>query len=144
MYKDVSNSNGYDIFINSSDYDLINDLLLNFNDIVNKYRDYVYAEYSVYIYKDEEVFNNTNFDLYLNNIIKDFDGWLNGQDVIKQYTGREVIMIEYSREFNRDLFVGNGYFDIENKSEDIENNTYEYFIFLYNTSFPEFQIYGVK
>ena len=151
IYKDVSNDKGYDIFINSSNYDDINDLLLNFKNIVIKYRDLAYTNYSVYIYKDENVFNNTNFDLY-NNAHENYEGQSNGKHIIEQYTGKEVIRISSSKDFNYELFTSNGASAIYSDKEYIDYNSFEYFIFWYDaepnsfvdSNTPTIQIFGIK
>lgn len=149
IYKDLSNDNGYDIFINSIDYDLINNLLLNFNKIVTKYRDYVYTSFSVYIYKDGNIYNNTNFELY-NNGKKDYSGQSYGKDMIEQYTGKEVVRIGESDAFNRELFLTNGASAANTDNEYIDYNNFEYLIFWYhsepNASYHNgsTQIFGIK
>lgn len=151
LYKDVSNDNGFDVFINSSDYNDINNLLSNFNNTIIKYRDYVYTSYSVYIYKDRNAFNNTNFELY-NNGTEDYGGQSYGKDMIEQYTGKEVTRIGYSKGFNYDLFVSNGASAAETYDEYVDYNTFEYLVFWYDAepnSFvgnnsPQLQIFGVK
>jgi len=151
LYKDVSNNQGYDIFINSSNYNDINELLLRFSDAIVKYREYAYTCYSVYIYKDENVFNNTNFELY-NNGKEDYSGQSYGKDMIEQYTGKEVIRIGFSKNFNYDLFVSNGASGVETNDEYVDYNTFDYLVFWYDAepnSFvggnsPQLQIFGVK
>lgn len=150
LYKDVSNDKGYDIFINSSDYNDINNLLSNFNNTIIKYRDYVYTRYSVYIYKDEKAFNNTNFELYNNG--KEYGEPSYVKDMIEQYTGKEVTRIGSSKEFNYDLFVSNGASAAETDDEYVDYNTFEYLVFWYAASpnsfvgynRPQFKIFGVK
>lgn len=151
LYKDVSNDEGYDIFINSSNYSEINSLLSSFNDIIIKYRDYVYTCYSVYIYKDENIFNSTNFELY-NNGTEDYDGQSYGKDMIEQYTGKEVTRIGYSNGFNYDLFMSNGASAAETYDEYVDFNTFDYLVFWYDaepnsfvgSNSPQLQIFGVK
>ena len=151
LYKDVSNDEGYDIFINSSNYSEINILLSSFNDIIIKYRDYVYTCYSVYIYKDENVFNSTNFELY-NNGTEDYDGQSYGKDMIEQYTDKEVTRIGYSNGFNYDLFMSNGASAAETYDEYVDYNTFDYLVFWYDAEPNSFvganssqlQIFGVK
>ncbi len=150
LYKDVSNDTGYDIFINSSNYDDINDLLLTFKNIVIKYEDLVYTSYSVYIYKDETAFKNTNFELYKNG--HDNHAQSYGKDMIEQYTGKEVIRIGESQDFNYELFTSNGASDANSNEEYIDYNSFEYIVFWYSAgpnSFvdpntPSMQIFGVK
>ena len=151
LYKDVSNDEGYDIFINSSNYSEINSLLSSFNDIIIKYRDYVYTSYSVYIYKDENVFNSTNFELY-NNGTEDYDGQSYGKDMIEQYTGKEVTRIGYSIGFNYDLFMSNGASAAETYDEYVDYNTFDFLVF-WNDAEPNsfvgancslLHIFGVK
>ncbi len=151
IYKDVSNDKGYDIFINSSNYDDIKDLLLKFKDTVVKYRSLAYTSYSVYIYKDEDVFNNTNFDLYKNGS-ENYRGQSYGESMIKQYTGKEATRIGVSKGFDYELFTSNGASAANTNKEYIDYNTFEYLVFWYtaepnafvgsNTS--SMQIFGVK
>ena len=151
IYKDVSNDTGYDIFINSSNYDDINNLLLNFKNTIVKYRDLAYTNYSVYIYKDENAFNNTNFELYKNGY-EDYGGQSYGKDMIEQYTGKEVIRIGGSDGFNYELFTSNGASAAMTDEMYIDYNTFEYLVFWYDAepnSFvggntPYMQIFGVK
>lgn len=151
IFKDVSNDKGYAIFINSSNYNDINNLLSNFNNTIIKYRDYVYTCYSVYIYKDENVFNSTNFELY-NNGSKVYSGQSYGKNMIAQYTGKEVTRIGSSNEFNYDLFVSNGSSASETYDEYVDYNTFDYIVFWYSadpnsfvgTNSPQLQIFGVK
>lgn len=151
IYKDVSNDTGYDIFINSSNYDDINDLLLKFKDTIIKYRDLAYTSYSVYIYKDESIFNNTIFDLYKNGH-ENYIGQSYGKNMIQQYTGKEVIRIGFSRDFDYELFTTNGASAANSDKEYIDYNTFEYLVFWYdaepnsfvNVNTPTMQIFGVK
>lgn len=151
LYKDVSNDEGYDIFINSSNYNDINNLLSSFNNTIIKYRDYVYTCYSVYIYKDENVFNSTNFELY-NDGTEVYSGQSYGKNMIEQYTGKEVTRIGSSNEFNYDLFVSNGASASETYDEYVDYKTFDYIVFWYDAepnSFvgansPQLQIFGVK
>ena len=151
LFKDVSNDEGYAIFINSSNYNDINNLLSNFNNTIIKYRDYVYTCYSVYIYKDENVFNSTNFELY-NNGSEVYSGQSYGKNMIAQYTGKEVTRIGSSNEFNYDFFVSNGSSASETYDEYVDYKTFDYIVFLYDAepnSFvgansPQLQIFGVK
>lgn len=71
IYDDVSEyyGEGLDIFICSTDCDRINDLLSKFEDIVFKYNpenfEFVpFDYYNVYVYKDKQVFNSTDFEKY--------------------------------------------------------------------------------
>lgn len=147
LFKGVNNDERYAIFINSSNYDDINNLLSNFNNTIIKYRDYVYTHYSVYIYKDENVFNSTNFELY-NNGSEVYDG----EDMIEQYTGKEVTRIGFSNEFNYDLFVSNGSSASETYYEYIDYQTFDYIVFFYeaqpnsfvDANSPNLHIFGVK
>ena len=152
LYKDGINDERYNIFINSSDYNDINDLLSNFNNTIIKYRDYVYTYYSVFIYKDETAFNNTNFELY-NKDSKDYvDQSIHGKKMIEEYEGKEVTRIGISDEFTYDLFVSNGASIAETNDEYIDYTTFDYIVFCYDAqpnSFvgdnkPELQIFGVK
>lgn len=151
IYKDVSNKQGYDIFIQSTNYDDISELLLSFKDIVIKYRNDVYTAYSVYIYKDKTVFNNTDFELYKNGT-GNYSWQSYGKDMIEQYTGREVTRIGLSREFNYDLFTSNGASDAETYAKYVDYKSFDYLVFWYvaePNSFvepnrPQLEIFGVK
>lgn len=151
LYKNVSNDEGYDIFINSSNYNDINNLLSSFNNTIIKYRDYGYTCYSVYIYKDENAFNNTNFELY-NDSTEIYSGQSYGKNMIEHYTGKEVTKIGSSNEFNYDLFASNGASASKTYDEYVDYKTFDYIVFWYNaepTSFvgtnsSKFQIFGVK
>lgn len=151
IYKDVSNDEGYDIFINSSNYDDINNLLSKFKNTVVKYRDLTYTSYSVYIYKDESAFNNTNFELYKSGH-ENYGGQSYGKDMIEQYTGKEVIRIGGGEDFNYELFISNGASAANTDAKYIDYNTFEYLVFWYDAepnSFvgnntPSMQIFGVK
>lgn len=149
IYKDVSNNAGYDIFIYSSDYNQINDLLLELNNIVTKYKSDIYTSFSVYIYKDEAVFNSTHFELY-NNGAESSSGQSYGKDMIEQYTGKEATRIGGSTGFDYDLFISNGSSASDTYDEYVDYNSFDYLVFWY-TSEPNaayhngsMQIFGVK
>lgn len=151
IYKDVSNDNGYDIFIHSSNYDDINDLLLRFRDIVVTYREEVYTSYSVYIYKDETVFSNTDFESYKNGTEK-YVGQSYGKDMIEQYTGKTATRIGFSEGFDHALFTSNGASAAETYDEYVDYKSFDYLVFWYHAepnSFvgynnPNLQIFGIK
>ncbi|MCR5836716.1 MAG: hypothetical protein K6G88_09425 [Lachnospiraceae bacterium] len=150
IYKDISDDEEYNIFINSSDYDEINDLLSEFNKTIIKYRDLAYTSYNVYIYKDESVFNETNFDLY-EKWPRDYRDQERG-DTIEKLAGKEVIIIGYDDSFNYDLFTSNGASAEGIDDEYVDYNTFEYLVFFCsaepnsvddNTS-PDMYVLGVK
>ena len=141
IYKDVSNETGFDIFINSSNYNIINILIEQLHSIEEKYKHYTSSTYSIYIYKDESVFDSTNFDLYKNGK-EDFVGQSYGKDMIEQYTGKEVIRIGSSKDFNYELFTSNGTSDADTNEEYIDYNTFDYLVFWYG--YGGMQIFGVK
>ncbi len=151
IYTDVSNDEGYDIFIQSTNYDDINELLSDFESIVTKYRDEVYTCYSVYIYKDETVFNNTNFELY-KSCTSNHGGQSYGKDMITQYTGKEVTRIGFSEGFDYNLFTSNGACNAETYNDYVDYNSFDYLVFWYDAepnSFvgynsPSTQLFGVK
>ena len=151
IYKDVSNDYGYDIFINSSNYEDIEELIQNFKNIIIEHRNLAYVNYSIYIYKDENVFNNTNFELYKNGH-EDYDGQSYGKNMIEQYTGKEVTRIGYSNDFDYDLFTSNGSSKADTYEEYVDYNTFEYLVFWYDAepnsyvghNTPSMQIFGVK
>lgn len=153
IYKNISTEEEfYDlyIFITSSNYDDINNLLQKFKDTIIKYRDMVYVHYSVYIYNDENIFNNTNFELYSE--AKDFSGNKTsyGEHIIEHYTGKEVDRIGSTDNFSYDFFVNNIYSNHDN--ENIDYNSFDYLVFWYYAqpnSFvgyndPTIQVFGVK
>ena len=141
IYKDVSNETGFDIFINSSNYNIINILIEQLDSIEEKYKHYTSSTYSIYIYKDENAFDSTNFDLYKNGK-EDFGGQSYGKDMIEQYTGKEVIRIGFSKDFNYELFTSNGTSDADTNEEYIDYNTFDYLVFWYG--YGGMQIFGVK
>lgn len=150
IYK-VSNDNRYDIYLHSPDYDTINELLLSFKDIVIKYRDDVYASYYVYIYKDETVFHNTDFEANKSGT-DSYVGQSYGKDMIEQYTGKTATRIGFSKEFDYDLFTSNGASAAETYDEYVDYKSFDYLVFWYHAgpnSFvgynsPNLQIFGVK
>lgn len=151
IYNHGSSNVGYDIFVNSSNYDDINDLLLKFKDTVIKYRDLVYTNYGVYICKSENTLDNTNFELHPNG----YDNYgiqSYVEDAIEQYTGKDAIRIGSSRDFNYELFTSNGASSANTSEKDIDYDSFESFVFWYDAepnSFvgentPSVQIFGVK
>ena len=146
MYEDVSDSYGFDIFICSSDYDLINDLLNSFRKSAENHREEQYVTYSVYIYKDQEVFDNTDFDLY-----KDCkDNY--SKDVLGQLTGKQVAEIAYSDSFDSEFFESDGVSNADKVLGDTNPDSYEYNVFYYDAepnSFvgynsPSLEIFGLR
>ena len=146
LYKDVSNPKGYDIFILSNDYIEINDLLDKFNNIITKYNKDVSTTYSIYIYKDEEVFNNTNFDLYKDSS-QTFGGQSYGKDIVAEYTKKEVTKIGSSNGFDNELFISNGS-SKATSPEYVDYHSFDYLVFWYqvesNNTIGTMNIYGIK
>ena len=151
IYEDIGTSSGLDVFICSTDYDLLDDLLLSFRNTVETHRDEEYVTYSVYIYNDREVFNNTNFDKY-KDCTQSFGGQSLGDDILSQMTGKEVVNTAICRSFDRDFFESYGAVNAYNVMEDTNPDSYEYVIFYYDAepnSFvgandPSLCILGVK
>lgn len=146
LFRD-NNSQIYNIFINSSDYDIINSLLLHFNNTITKYKNYYNTSYNLFVYKDEKVFNNINFEIYREGI-DSYGGSSYGENMIKQYTEKEVVKIGSSYDFNYDLFISNGESAASSYEGYIDYKTFSYLVFLYsassNSNRPSFQILGVK
>lgn len=128
IYKNIIDTYNFNIYINSSNYDDINNLITKLDDILAKYK---LSSYHLYIYKDESVFNNTNFKLF-NSTKVDGDYYSRIENTIKQFTGKEVIEIGKSKKFNYDLFISSEY-----------DKDYNYTIYVYNP-ITKLQIFGVK
>lgn len=151
IYKDVGNYEGFDIFITSSNYDDINELLNSFKNTIIKYEDDVNISFSVYIYKDNNIFNNTNFNLY-KNCKQSHSGQSNGKDMIEQYTGKKVTRIGNTYGFNYELFTSNGASASKTNKEYKDYTTFEYLVFWYSSNpnclikydSSTFQIFGIK
>ena len=140
------------VFICSADYDLINDLLLSFRDTVENLRNQKYVGYSVYIFKDKEVFDDIDFDSYMD--CKQSLGSLSfEEDILSKMTGKQVIDVANCDDsFDREFFESNGASNTYRVFADTNPKSYEYMFFCYNAepnSFvgansPDFNIYGVK
>jgi len=151
FYKDVSNDTGYDIFLHSSDYEAICDLLSCFRDIVLNYRNDAYISYSVYIYKDEAVFHNTDFESYKNGK-ESYSGQSYGAHMIEQYTGKTATRIGFGKGFDYNLFTSNGASAAETYDEYVDYKSFDYLVFWYKaepnsfggSNHPQMQIFGVK
>lgn len=151
IYNDVSNKEGYDIFINSSDFKKINNVISEFHYISDKYYNYAKKNnehtlivFSLYIYKDENVFNSTNFDLYKYGKEK-HEGQSYGKDMIEQYTGKKVVRIaagEFGNGFDYELFTSNGASAADTDEEYIDYNNFDYLVFWYSER--NLQVFGVK
>ena len=146
IYKDVSNPRGYDIFINSNDYEVLSELISSSNDIITKYSEDVSITYSLYVYKDEEAFNNTNFDLYKSSN-QTFGGQSYGKDIIAEYTKKEVKRIGNSTGFDYNLFTSNAASNAL-EPEYVDYHSFDYLVFWYqvesNNLNGTFQVFGVK
>ena len=130
IYEDIGTTTGLDIFIYSTNYELINDLLHSFRYTVESLRDQEYVTYSVYIYKDKEVFDSTEFDLY-KDCTQDYGGQSHGPYIISQMTGKQVVEIAYCRSFDRVFFESDGVSNADNVVEDTDPASYEYLVFYY-------------
>lgn len=151
IYEDIGTTTGLDVFICSTDYELLNDLLNSFRYTVESLRDQEYVTYSVYIYKDKEVFDNTEFDLY-KDCTQDHGGQSNGHSILRQMTGKQVVETALCRSFDREFFESDG---VSNADKVLANNdpvSYEYIVFYYDAepnafvgaNFPSLLTLGVK
>ena len=149
MYNDVSNFRGYDIFLSSSDYDVLYDIFSNFNNIIIKYKNIVDVTFSVYIYKDENAYNNTDFSLY-SKIKKVFGGQSYGKDILEELSKKEVSKISIDKGFSKEMFASNVSTEIINNEEEESKGLYSYLVFLYQSDpslvkdFGTIQLFGVK
>lgn len=151
IYDDVSTDDGLDIFICSSDYEVINDLLLDFKNTVIIYRDEEYVTYSVYIYKDEQAFNNKDFERYEDGH-EDFGGQSYGEDMISQYTGKQVVKLSNCEHFDQDFFESDGAVNAYRIIDDADPDSFDYLIFYYDAepnafvgaNTPFTTVYGVR
>ena len=131
IYEDIGTTTGLDIFICSTDYESMNDLLNSFRYMVENLRDQEYVTYSVYIYKDKEVFDNTEFDLY-KNCTQNYGGQSYGPYIISQMTGKQVVQTTYSESFDREVFESDGISNADKVLEDTNPDSYEYIVFYYD------------
>ena len=146
VYMDISNNDNYDIFVSSSSYDDINYLITEFNKVAIKYKPTVRITYSIYIYKDEEIFNSIDFDSY------DGKKESSGIKMIEQFTIKEATKIGYSNIFNYDLFTTNGASAASYDEQYIDYTTFDYIVFWYYSGnspyqsgdLPEMHIFGIK
>lgn len=151
IYEDVGTPKGLDIFICSTDYELINSLLQSFKNTALKFRSQQYVTYSVYIYKDEKAFKNTDFDRYKDCKVS-YGGQSNALDIIGQYTGKQAVRLSYCRSFDRSYFESNGTSNAKKTIDDTDPNSFEYVIFWYDAepnSFrgnntPDLYVFGVR
>ena len=151
IYDDVSTDHGLDIFICSSDYEVIYDLLLDFKNTVITYRDEEYVTYGVYIYKDEQAFNNKDFERYVDGH-QDSGGQSYALDMISQYTGKQVVKLFNCRHFDQAFFENDGAVNAYRIIDDADPDSFDYLIFYYdaepnafvgaNASFTT--VYGVR
>ena len=133
----VNNTNdGYNIFINIDENMEINDLLLKLDNIRNKYLNYISSSFTIYIYTDNSIFENKEFDKYLSDNRNEYNS---EKDLIEKYTNKDVRRIGHSQGFDDNLFL-----NMDKKEE------YRYFIFTYTSSkiigehMGEMQVFGIK
>jgi hypothetical protein len=146
VFMDIGNTDNYDIFINTSSYDDINYLIGEFNKIALKYSSTVRMTYSIYIYKDTNVFNSIDFNSYTGN--KDSSG----KSMIELFTLKEATQIGYSNSFDLNLFTTNGASAVGYDEQYIDYNTFDYLVFWYYSGnnpyqsgdLPELHIFGIK
>ena len=151
IYVDVGTDKGLDVFICSSDYEKVNDLLMKFKEIAVKYKSKSYTTYSVYIYKDEKVYNDTDFRKYTQCKVN-YGGQSHGREMISQYTGKEVEDVSTCRSFDKEYFESDGVTNAKKTYENIDRSSYEYLVFWYDAepnSFvgsnnPLLCVFGVK
>lgn len=150
VYSDVTEKDCIDVFISSTDYYKINELLLRFKDIVIKNRDLLYVTYNVFIYKDLESFTNDGFDKCFTN--DECAGESYGGDIISEYSDKEVKRIGFSEGFDYNLFVSNGASNATTDDEYVDFNSFDYLVFWYYAEPNSFvgantdnvQLFGVK
>ena len=151
IYVDVGTDRGLDVFICSSDYEKVNDLLMKFKEIALRYKSKSYTTYSVYIYKDDKVFNETDFSKYTRCKVS-YGGQSHGREMISQYTGRDVEDVSTCRSFDKEYFESDGVTNAKKTYENIDRSSYEYLVFWYDAepnSFvgnnkPLLCVFGVK
>lgn len=143
----------YNIYINSSEYDKINSLILKFNEITKKYLEYTDIDYKIYVFKDENFFNSINFELF-EYICKQDGGCYTPSAIsnLEQVTGKEFKKIMEISDFNSDLFKNNEISNLKDNEKIEELNSFNYFIFEYYGSTTDvkynnkrnIEVYGVK
>ena len=150
FYRDIGIDTGFDIFICSQDYEKINGLLDDLRDTVNKYRDQEYVTYSVYIYKDRTVYENTDFDLY-KKCHQSYTGQSFGEEMLRQFTGKEVVRLSVKDSFDQEFFESDG--TLNGKIiDDYDRDSLEYIVFWYSAepnafialNTPDLYAFGVK
>lgn len=118
----------YDIFIVSSDYNKISNLITQLDNVISKIN-----YYRIYIYKDENAFDSAKFKLY-----HGIDGFPDIEFVIQDITGKWPTRIYKSDAFNYELFMSS------------QSNDYNYLIYTYDTFdndeviYNKFEIFGIK
>ena len=150
IYDDVSTDEGLDVFICSTDFEKIDGLLNEFKEITIAYEEQQYVTYSVYIYKDEKVFNSTDFEKYKTGH-EDYSGQSFGKDMIKNYTGKEATFCSFCHSFDRAFFESNGVINAKPNKDNVSPDSFDYIVFWYNAepnsfvnSGPSVYVYGVK
>ena len=104
IYDDVSTDDGLDVFVYSTDFEKIEGMINDLEDITFRYKERHYVTYSVYIYTDEEAFNNTDFEKYKTGH-EDYSGQSFGEHMISNYTGKAVTKISYCKLDSYDYIV---------------------------------------
>ncbi len=151
IYDDENDEVGLAIFICSSDYELIDDLLSSFKDISIKYKKQEYVRYGVYIYKDEQVFKSTDFERF-KNVKLDHTALTPGEDGIRECSGKKVTKLAFDDGFNEDFFTSNGVSGAKGTYDDVDRDSLKYYVFWYrgepnafvNLQTPSIDLYGVK
>ena len=151
IYDDVSTDDGLDVFVCSTDFEKIEGMINDLEDITFRYKERHYVTYSVYIYTDENAFNSTDFEKYKTGH-EDYSGQSFGEHMISNYTGKAVTKISYCKSFDKAIFESYGATDAKTGSNGESLDSYDYIVFWYSAepnsfsgkSGPGVYIYGVK
>lgn len=121
----------HDIFLVSSDYNEINNLITRLDKTFRNKNNNSY--YRIYIYKDENAFNNAKFKSYFG-----IEGFPDIEFIVQKITGKWPIIIDKSGIFDYQLFTLS------------QSNDYNYLIYTYDTFdgdeviYDRFKVFGIK
>ena len=146
VFMDIGNTDNYDIFISTSSDSDVSYLIEEFNKIALEHEATVHMTYSIYIYKNPDVFNSIDFDSYTGN--KDSSG----KDMIELFTLKTASQIGYSNSFDNNLFITNGASAAAYDEQYVDFNTFDYIVFWYYSGnnpyqrgdLPELHVFGIK
>lgn len=139
VLRDAKNGNGFQIFINSNDSEKVNNIIENFKNAVSSYinekHDLHVITYTLYVYKDKDIFDSINFNIY-NNYRLDEDELFKGanhsnsREVLNQVSGVTIDIISAASDFNKEMFETDGKSHLK---EEFKNkyNDYKYFVYSY-------------